>query len=148
MLLQAIELALSKAATHDEAIALRPVLLAAHQLQLSEANFEERINENKALRGERPVALTPRRQAEVSAYAADAEEMTAQQLREYATFSSARSIIATLQFALEQDASFWSRAHRKAHRSDSAIVQAFAAQKARLRDEVNRYLSAYPRAES
>jgi hypothetical protein len=143
-----IELSVSKAATDAESDVLRDVLVAAIAVDEEERKFSDRINTNKALRGEAPTKLSKRKKAEIDGYAADAREMEAQQVAEFSGFDSAQSIVYCLKTALDGDVKFWGRMHEKAHPADAPIVQSFAAAKARLRDAMAAYLSVYRAHES
>ena len=125
-----IELALSKASSSVESAALRPVLVAAISLDEEERTFGDRIDANKALRGETSTKLSKRKRSEVDGYTSDALKLEAQQLKEYSTFESSSSIIYCIKTALDGDVSFWSKAHEKCHSTDASIVQSFALAKA------------------
>ena len=138
-----IELAVSKASSNAEFDALRRVLFAAVAVDEEDRTFAERIDANKALRGEAPTKLSKRKKAEVDGYAADANELEAQQLAEFSSLESAESVVFCLKMALDGDVRFWEKAHEKGDPADAPIVQSFAAAKVRLRDSMAAYLSEF-----
>ena len=138
-----VKLAASKAANAAEADALVKVASFARRADEEERTFGERINHNKSLRGEPPTKISKRKQAEIDSYAADAEQLAASQLLQFESFESASSIIHCLKMALDQDVSFWSKAHEKAHEADRPLVQSFASAKTDLRDAFAAYLAAH-----
>ena len=128
-----IQLAVSKAATDGELAALHPIAAIASELDEQERTFEARINASKAARGEGPTKVSKAKRQEIDQYAADAVEIAAEQLKEFAALDNAWTIIFALHMGLDSDTKFWSKAHLKAHPSDAAIVQAFADAKIKLR---------------
>lgn len=139
-----IQLAVSKTTTDEELAALHPIVAIASELDKQERTFEARINASKAARGEGPTKVSKAKRQEIDQYAADAMEMAAEQLKEFALLDNAWAIIFTLHIGLDSDAKFWSKAHLKAHPSDAAIVQEFAGAKTRLRDALAAYLGQFP----
>lgn len=139
-----VELAISKSANGRERLALNPVLEAANALDEDERTFGERINANKALRGEGPTKLSRRKRADVESYSTDARELEDQQLREFAAFERGSAIVACLATALGTDIKFWQASYKHAHPSDVSIVQAFVARKAALHQAMKNYLSEFP----
>jgi len=142
-----IQLAISKAATDGECAALHSMVAIASELDEQERSFEARINASKAARGEGPTKVSKAKRQEIDQYAADATEIAAEQLKEFAALDNAWTIIFALHIGLESDTKFWSKAHLKAHPSDTAIVQAFADAKTRLRDALAAYLRQFPSSE-
>jgi len=138
-----VELAISKASSDSEIAALNHVLEAATVLDEEERTFGNRMNANKALRGEGPTKLSKRKRSEVGSYAADANELEAQQLKDFASFERGAAIIASLAPSLRADIEFWESSYKMAHPSDVPIVQAFVAKKACLFEAMGRYLSEY-----
>jgi hypothetical protein len=141
-----VKLAIHKAATEQEHLALRSVCAVAVALDEQERTFEARINESKARRGEPPTQLSKAKRQEVDQYARDAEELTKEQLRQFEALD-AWAIVFSLHMALETDARFWSKAHLKAHPSDASIIQDFAQAKADLRDALASFLEQFPHNE-
>jgi len=138
-----IELAASKAATDEELTTLRQIIVIASELDVQERTFETRINANKAARGEDPTKLSKAKREEIDQYAADATEMAAEQLKQFAALDSAWEIVFALHRGLDTDVKFWSKAHLKAHPLDGPIVREFARAKARLRDALAAYLEQF-----
>ena len=143
-----IQLAVSKTSSPAERAALQAVLEAAVALDNEERTFGARVDVNKALRGEAPTKLSKRKKAEIDGYAADASEMEAQQLKEFAEFDSGSSIISCLHMALGPDVKLWQSAHTKAHPADAFLIQEFSAAKLELLEAMGTYLSEFPRDES
>ena len=141
---QYIKLAVSKAATDVEVAALHPITAVASELDEQERTFEARINASKAARGEGPTKVSKAKQQELEQFAADAKEMAAEQLNEFAALDNAREIVFALHMGLDSDTGFWSKAHLNAHPSDAAIVQEFANAKTTLRDALAAYLDQFP----
>jgi|GEM_PF-1507882 len=135
-----IELAASKAATDEELAVLRPIIAIASELDEQDRTFEARINASKAARGESPTKLSKAKRQEVDQYAADEMEIADKQLKVFESFSSAHPIIFALHMGLETDVKFWSKAHLKAHPSDSAILHEFTRAKVKLLDALAAYL--------
>ncbi len=147
MLQALIKLAISKSADEREKAALEAVWRAADALDEADRSFPDRINANKALRGELPTKLSAAKRAQIDRYAADAETLAQETLMGFASFESARSIIGALYPAAVQQSTFWAKAYLKAHAEDRKIVQDFAACKDALRIEMEVYLNAYPLAD-
>lgn len=140
-----VELAISKASCEPEVAALNSVLDAVIVLDEEERTLGDRIDANKALRGEGPTKLSRRKRSEVDSYASDADESQAQQLKEFAGFERSSTIIACLAPGLQADVTFWKSNCKKAHPSDVPIIQSFVAKKADLCKAMGDYLAVYGR---
>jgi hypothetical protein len=140
-----VELAISKASCDLEVAALNSVLEAAIALDEEERTIGDRIDANKALRGEGPTRLSKRTRSEVDSYASDADAFQAQQLEEFAGFERSSTIIACLAPGLQADVAFWQSNCTKAHPSDVPLIQQFASKKETLCKAMGSYLSVYGR---
>ena len=141
---QCIKLAVSKAATDEEFAALHSIVATASELDEQERSFGVRVNSSKAARGEGSTKVSKAKQREIDQYAADAMEMAAEQLKEFAALDKAWPIIFALHMGLDSDTKFWSTLHLKAHPLDAAIMQEFAGAKIKLRDALAAYLAQFP----
>ena len=138
---RAVRIAISKAGSPAEADALTKLVPSACRVDEQERTFEERINRNKALRGEPPTKMSKRKKADIDSYAADANEMTANQLLQFEALDSAASVIKCLEMAMVHDIAFWSQAQGKAHEADRPLVRDFAAVKIDLQNAFSAYLA-------
>jgi hypothetical protein len=137
-----VELAITKASSAAEKSALLPVLSAARALDEEERTFPDRIEANKALRGEGPTKLSRRKRKDVDAYAEDARVAGAEQLAQFSELESAASILSCLKAGLDADIAFWSKAHEKAHPSDAPLVIAFTQAKVSMRAAIVAFVAA------
>jgi hypothetical protein len=138
-----LEIAASKATSEAERDTLRGVVAVAAKLDEQERNFESRINASKAARGEGPTRMSKAKRQEVDQYAADAEELADERLREFAALDRARDIALALRAGLRMDVQFWSKAPLKAHPADRALIEEFAAAKKALLDALSAYLQKF-----
>ena len=138
-----VKLALARAASDAERIALEPVAVAARALDAEERSFPSRIAENKARRGEGPTKLSKKRQAEVDGYATDADAMDAGLLAQFEGLASAASVVRCLKTALDGDVAFWSKNQSKAHPADAPLLAQFLAAKSACRDRMADYLDRF-----
>jgi hypothetical protein len=141
---RAVQIAVSKADTDVEADALARIIPIARRVDAEERTFAERINRNKAFRGQSSTTqISKRKSAEIDAYAADADEMKASQLLQFEALGSAASVVKCLEMALGHDVKFWAIAHQQAHEADRSIVHAFASVRIDLHSALAAYLAEY-----
>jgi hypothetical protein len=135
-----IEIAVSKVRSSEELKLMDEIARLAANLAAFELTFEERINANKALRGEKPTPLQRKKKRELTEYDKDAEELTSQLAQEFASMENAHDIIQALCAGLNTDIRFWEQAHKYTHPADLPIVSEYLSAKTRLRDAMSVYL--------
>ena len=146
MFAPSIQLALTKTHSSVELAAVQALLATAAALDAEEASFAERMQANKAARGAGQMKVSNAKRQALAQYAADAEEIAAEQLQAFAALDRAADIIFALHMGLQSDCEFWAQARHKVEPEDAATVQAFVRAKIQLRDALAAYLTQFPSA--
>ena len=143
-----IQIAMSRADTVEVVDLLTEMERLARDLWEFESTFEERINANKALRGDKPSQLGKKRREELKDYEKDAAEIDSELTQDLALMESPEEIIRVLHPGLQQDVCFWEQAHKHTHSADVPIVMEFLQMKRRLLDAMAMFLARYRQHES
>lgn len=98
-----VRVAIAKASDPIDLAALQNVEAAARALEHAEASFEDRINANKALRGESPTMLSRGRQTQLDGFTADQIESDRELTEQLSRLESSYAVIEALHFGLTQD---------------------------------------------
>lgn len=98
-----VRIARSKTADAAALAAIEEIEAAARAFEAAEASFPERINANKALRGEAPVKLSKAKRAQLDELANDQIDIDAEITAQLTALDSAASVIEALHFGLTQD---------------------------------------------
>ena len=141
MLAPSLQVAFTKANTGQEQRLLKGLVALATRLDRVEADFERKINANKALRGEAPTKLTRAKREQLAQLAVDERELEAEQLVHLEALPSARDIVDALRPAIEHDVQFWSQAKKHAHAADEPVIEELANAKKMLLQAMTEYLS-------
>ena len=136
-----IQIALTKTTVQQELDRLNEILKRAETLDALESTFEERINSNKALRGEKPTSASRKKKTEIDQYKQDADEATDQLAKDFMPMEKAEDIIEAILSGLDDDVAFWKSAVKYAHPADMAIVDEFLSAKIKLRDSLAAYVN-------
>lgn len=142
MFVPALRIALGKMGPLSDRSLFEQALSAAQALELVAAGFEERINANKAARGEKPTRLSKGQRAQIESYTSDAQALEREQLAIHEAELSPQEIVQALRTGLQSDLTFWSGAAKYAHADDRAIVEEFVAAKQRLLVNLDAILNA------
>jgi hypothetical protein len=140
---RAVQISASKASNALELDALTKMVPLARRVDEDELTFGERIDRNKALRGELPTTVSRRKRAEIDSFAADADEMTASLLLQFEALGSSASVIKCLEMALDQNIRFWSKVQDKAHEDDRSIISDYVRVRTDLYSALGAYLAEY-----
>lgn len=125
-------------------IDLAPIFEKVYELN---ETFPERINANKAARGERPTKVSSRKREELAQYEKDAIDIDRGLTEDFRT-QSPSSIIYAMSYALDTDLSFWGGAMLKhAHPADRPLVEEVFAAKSELQSKFKQYLKRFPPAD-
>ena len=110
--------------------------------------FIDRINANKAARGEGPTKLSKAKREKIAQYVQDAAEADEQLTRDFAKMQSGEIIVEALIAGLETEIAFWDKSGRKhAHPSDRHIVEESLQAKKRLYERLKKFLEYFPSRE-
>jgi hypothetical protein len=138
-----IRIAIAKTADAGELAALSGIETAAIAFETADASFAERIEANKALRGEAPTKLRKSTREQLDALASDQADLDADLIAQLGALDSASSVIGALTFALTQDIPR-ARAMLKHYPApDYPLGEEMVLLKERLADAMQRYLSVY-----
>ena len=113
----------------------------AETLDTLESYIEDRINRNKALRGEKPTRLPRSKKSEINQYKNDADNLMSQMKSDCMLMDNPKDIIRAIFSGFGSDIAFWTQAVKYAHPADKAIVDEFLAAKIKLRDTMAAYLN-------
>ena len=114
--------------------------------QLDQA-FGDRINANKAARGEGPTKLSKRKREELAQYEQDRIEGERNLTESFAKYAGS-SIIAVMSEGLEIDLKFWGGALLKhAHPADRPLIEEVVAAKKQLQSRFKEFLERFPAPE-
>lgn len=98
-----IRIALSKTSDPNGLETLREIESAAQAFENADTSFIDRINANKALRGESPTQLSQNERAQLDELAHDQAALDADLLDQLSRLESAQAVIRALHFGLTQD---------------------------------------------
>lgn len=135
-----IQIAISKTSSSKELHSLNEILKLADTLDMIESAFEDRINSNKALRGEKPTGVTRTKRQEINQYKKDAEELTNQLVKDFSLMENPREIIQAICFGFDGDIAFWKQAGKYAHPADMPVIEELLSAKIKLHDALIGYL--------
>ena len=136
-----IQIAISKTTSPDKLDFLNEISKLAETLDTLESAFEERINSNKALRGEKPTIVTRSKKKEINQYKKDADELTNQLAEDFLLMENTKDIIQAIRSGFDGDIVFWKQAVKYAHPADMFIVEELLSSKIKLRDALTAYLN-------
>jgi len=138
---KAIQIAITKTTSPEELDLLNEISKLAESFDALESSFEERINNNKILRGEKPTRLTRSKKAEISQYKKDADDLTDQLTNDFLLLDNAQEIIQAIHSGFDNDIAFWKQAVKYTHPADLPIVDEFLSAKMKLHDALIAYLN-------
>ena len=137
---KSIQIAIAKTTSPEELDLLSEISKLADTLDALESSFEERINSNKALRGEKPTRLTRSKKTEIDQYKKDADDLANQLTKDFMLMETAKDIIQAIRSGFDSDIAFWKQAVKYAHPADLPVVDEFLSAKIKLRDALTVYL--------
>lgn len=120
---------------------------AAQELTNAEASFPERINANKAKRGEQPTKLTKAKKSQLGELAQDQVDLDTQLCNGFRTMSDPSQIVWATHYALTQDLPNARKFLKHYHPDDLALGEEIVNLKSQLLEAATSFLEAYPRAE-
>lgn len=138
---KSIQIAITKTTLPEELDLLNEISKLAETLDTLETSFEERINNNKVLRGEKPTRLTRSKKMEINQYKKDADDLTNQLTKDFMLMENAKDIIQAIRSSFDSDIAFWRQAVKYAHPADMPIVDELLFAKIKLRDALTAYLN-------
>lgn len=138
---KSIQIAITKTILPEELDLLNEISKLAETLDALESSFEERINNNKVLRGEKPTRLTRTKKIEINQYKKDADDLANTLTKDFMLMDNSKDIIQAIRFGFDSDIAFWRQAVKHAHPADLPIVDEFLSVKIKLRDALTAYLS-------
>ena len=107
-------------------------------------SFPDRINANKASRGEAPTKLSKRKREELAGYERDAVDLDQTLANDYRALEGS-SIVHAMSYALESDLKFWGGAMLKhAHPDDRPIIEEVLEAKKQLQSKFKQFLNCFP----
>lgn len=137
-------IAATKTTDPDALSMLSELAQLAHALVMAEATFPERINANKAKRGERPTKL-PRKTTEMlDALAKDQIDTDRDVCEAFANAGSPSEILASAAYALEQDIPNAKQLLKYYHPDDLSLGEELLALKVQLLGKATAFLERYP----
>ncbi len=130
---------------HPEALALLEALQnTAQLLRDCESTLPQRINVNKATRGEASVVLSTSEQNMLAGLAQDQAELEAELSRDFAGMSSAGEIIWALHYGLSADVERSRDLLQHYHADDRALAEEALLLKQKLLGQLGQFLSHFP----
>jgi exoribonuclease R len=135
-----IQIAISKTSSPEDLHSLNEIFKLAETLEMVESTFENRINSNKALRGEKPTGVTRTNKQEINQYKKDAEELINQLSKDLSLMENPREIIQAICFGFDSDIAFWKQAVKCAHPEDMPVIEELLSAKIKLHDALTIYL--------
>ncbi len=121
MYVAALRLALTKVDGTVSPRDLACALVDAESLERIGSEFESKINDSKAKRGEK-TKLSESRRAQLAQFQADAESLEAEQLAAFKEMSCA-AMVEALKSGLDSDLAFWAQAAKRTHPADLPVVE-------------------------
>lgn len=137
---KSIQIAITKTSSPEELDLLNEISKLAESLDALESSFEERINNNKVLREEKPTQLTRSKKKEINQYKKDADDLTNQLTNDFLLMENAQDIIQAIHSGFDNDIAFWKQAVKYTHPADLPIVDEFLYAKIKLHDALTVYL--------
>lgn len=137
---KSIQIAITKTSSPEELDLLNEISKLAESLDALESSFEERINNNKVLREEKPTQLTRSKKKEINQYKKDADDLTNQLTNDFLLMENAQDIIQAIHSGFDNDIAFWKQAVKYTHPADLPIVDEFLAAKIKLHEALTVYL--------
>lgn len=138
---KSIQIAITKTTSPEELDLLNEISKLVETLDTLESSFEERINNNKVLRGEKPTRLTRSKKIEINQYKKDADDLANKLTKDFMLMENAKDIIQAIRSGFDSDITFWKQAVKYAHPADLPIVDEFLVAKIKLRDALTVYLN-------
>lgn len=138
-----VRIAISKTSDPRALAALADVEAAAQAFEDADASFVDRINANKALRGEPPTKLGRSKRAQLDALADDQANMDRDLIEQLSGLESARSVIEALYFGLAQDIPHARAMLKHYPPADRPLGEDLVLLKERLADAMSGYLREY-----
>lgn len=135
-----IQIAISKTSSPEDLHFLNEISKLAETLEMVESTFEDRINSNKALRGEKPTSVTRTKKQEINQYKKDAEELTTQLAKDFILMENPKDIIQAICFGFDSDIAFWKQSVKCAPPTDMPIIEELLSAKIKLHDALTVYL--------
>lgn len=119
----------------------------AHELESADASFAERINANKAKRGEPPTKLSKPQKRHLSELAQDQIDLDAGLCNDFRAMESASQIIWAAHYALQQDLPNAQKFLKHYHPDDRPLGEEIVRLKSQLLEAAERFLKHYPLAD-
>ncbi len=116
----------------------------AHELVTAEALFPERINANKAKRGESPTKIPRKKAEELKELEQDQIDIDQQVCEEFSKVDTPSQIVASAAYALEQDIPTAKKFLKHYHPDDLPLGEEIVALKIQLLEKASAFLERYP----
>lgn len=116
----------------------------AHALATVEASFPERINANKAKRGESPTKLSRKKADDLRALDQDQIDIDQEVYEDFSKVDSPSPILAAMAYALEQDIPNSKKFLKHYHPDDLPLGEEMVTLKVQLLEKVSAFLARYP----
>ena len=120
---------------------------AAQELVDAEAAFPERINANKAKRGEQPTKLRKAKKEQLSELAQDQIDLDVRLCDDFRRMREPSQIVWSTHYALTQDIPYARNFLKYYHPDDLFLGEEIVRLKSQLLDAATLFLNAYPLAE-
>lgn len=127
---------------------LEQLVRAAQELADAEAALPERINANKAKRGERPTKLSKAKKEQLGELAQDHLNLDANLCDDFRKMTEPSQIVWSAQYALTQDLPNARKFLKYYHADDLFLGEEIVRLKTVLLEAATLFLEAYPHAES
>ncbi len=131
--------------THPAALGMLAGLeKLAQELATAEASFPERINANKAKRGEKPTKLPRRKTEELKELEQDQIDIDQQVCEDFLKVDTPSQIVASVAYALEQDIPTAKKFLKHYHPDDLPLGEEIITLKVQLLEKAFAFLERYP----
>lgn len=119
----------------------------AQELTDADASFPERINANKAKRGELPTKLRKAKKEQLGELAQDQVDLDAKLCEDFRKMTEPSQVVWAVHYALTQDLPSARKFLKYYHPDDLLLGEEIVGLKSRLLDAATAFLDAYPHAE-
>jgi hypothetical protein len=120
---------------------------AAQELADADASFPERINANKAKRGENPTKLPKAKKGQLGEFAQDQIDLDAKLCDDFRKMTEPSQIVWSARYAMTQDLPNARKFLKYYHPDDLFLGEEIVRLKSQLLDAATSFLEAYPNAE-